>query len=90
MNIESPAILKIDVQGFELEVLRGAMECLKLIDSVYLEVSFKPLYKNQCDFDSIHKLLTDNKFEFEGCFEPSYAIDGSLIQCDVLYCKKHS
>jgi FkbM family methyltransferase len=39
-----PALLKIDVQGYELQVLRGAADYLELFDAVVLEVSHEPLY----------------------------------------------
>lgn len=44
-NIISCNLLAMDVQGFELEVLRGAHETLKHIDYVYTEVNKEELYK---------------------------------------------
>lgn len=38
-------ILNIDVQGFELEVLKGASETLKTIDAIYTEVNKVEMYK---------------------------------------------
>ncbi len=40
-------LLKMDVQGFELEVLKGAVATLDAIEAIYLEASFLPLYAGQ-------------------------------------------
>jgi FkbM family methyltransferase len=44
-EIVPPALLKIDVQGYELEVLKGAGEWLTSFASVVLEVSHETLYE---------------------------------------------
>lgn len=38
-------ILNIDVQGYELEVLKGATETLKSIDAIFIEVNKVEMYK---------------------------------------------
>jgi FkbM family methyltransferase len=38
-EIEGPAFLKIDTQGYELEVLKGSMSILRSIDAILLEVA---------------------------------------------------
>ena len=46
-DIARPALLKIDVQGYELEVLRGADDGLDRIDEILCECSFVELYSGQ-------------------------------------------
>ena len=46
-EIIRPSILKLDVQGYELEVLKGAPNILKYIDYIITEVSFVEIYNNQ-------------------------------------------
>ena len=46
-QLRPPTLLKIDVQGSELEVLKGAGALLGLIDWVYVECSFEELYAGQ-------------------------------------------
>lgn len=59
LNIQSIDILKVDVQGTELEVLRGAQMLLQeaRIDIIYSEVLFAENYAGQCDFGDIWNYL---------------------------------
>ena len=57
-------ILKLDVQGFELEVLQGANRILENAVSVELEVEFQELYKNQPLFGEISNFLNSKGFVF--------------------------
>lgn len=58
-EICSPALLKIDVQGFELEVLKGCHSMLNHFSYIYIECSFIELYKGQAlvheVIDFLHK-----------------------------------
>ena len=42
-----PIFVKIDVQGYELNVLKGSSELLKKIDYLLIEVSKNEMYQNQ-------------------------------------------
>jgi hypothetical protein len=46
-DLSGQALLKIDVQGFELEVLRGARDSLRKFRWIYVELSFVELYVGQ-------------------------------------------
>lgn len=52
-------MLNIDVQGYELEVLRGATKILKGVDIIYCEVNRDELYKGCPDISEIDEFLTD-------------------------------
>jgi FkbM family methyltransferase len=56
-------LLKLDVQGAELDVLRGAERLLRSILVIHAEVEFFPIYRDQPLFDSIFSFLTENRFE---------------------------
>lgn len=56
--------LKLDVQGAEADVLRGARNVLENVLVVHAEVEFVPLYKDQPLFGDIDALLRAHGFLF--------------------------
>lgn len=52
-------MLVMDCQGYEGEVLKGAIETLKHIDIVYTEVNRGPTYLNNIEIEGIDELLSD-------------------------------
>jgi FkbM family methyltransferase len=61
--------LKLDTQGTELDILRGAHEYLSTgrISVIKTEVSFLPVYKSQCTFSEIDQFLKSHGFLFVDC-----------------------
>lgn len=70
-KIEHPApiLLKLDVQGYEAEVLKGAQETLKKTKLVLIEASFIKLYKNQPLFDDVYSILKSAGFSYHGSLQ---------------------
>jgi len=88
LQLADKVLLKIDVQGYEAQVLRGATELLKRVTCVLLEVSFRPLYQGQGTFAEIHGLLQAAGFSYSGNLEQLCSpVDGSILQADALFCK---
>lgn len=52
-HLPRPDLMKLDIQGFELEALRGAPECLTSAKAVITEVSFIEYYEGQCLFHDV-------------------------------------
>lgn len=79
-------LLKIDVQGFEGEVLRGGENVLPHFDWIYAEMSFVELYKGQ---DLAHILidwLMDRQFDlYSVLVDPNAIKDGRPVQADFLF-----
>jgi FkbM family methyltransferase len=82
------ALLKIDVQGFEKQVLEGAESLLETLRAVYLEVSVQPLYQGQALAREILDHLERRGYEIwhmsPGWFDP---LTDRTLQYDVLLAK---
>lgn len=80
-----PVLLKVDVQGAELEVLRGAGSSLQFVDEVYVEASFVELYENQALADEVVCHLYGAGFSLAGIFNVSAGRDRQCLQADLLF-----
>jgi len=83
--IAAPALLKIDVQGFERQALEGCETLLDRIDTVYIECSFVELYAGQALADEIVGWLRDRGFALAGIHNLTVGRDGEAIQADFLF-----
>ncbi len=54
--------IKLDTQGSELDVLRGAQQTLRHCALLDVEVEFNPIYQNQPLFCDVDRFLRDNGF----------------------------
>jgi FkbM family methyltransferase len=64
LELRSPTLLKIDAQGYEANILKGAGETLNRIDMVLLEGSFKQMYEGEMLFSEILDLMQERGFRF--------------------------
>lgn len=80
----APWLLKIDVQGFELEVLRGSAGILALVAEVYVECSFLELYEGQALADEVIAFLLPAGLRLAGVFNIARH-HGEAIQADLLF-----
>ena len=55
--------LKIDTQGFEREVIKGASNSLQYIKGIQLEMSLNPLYEKALDFQDMYNFIKAEGFE---------------------------
>jgi FkbM family methyltransferase len=67
-------LLKMDTQGFELEVLRGAGRVLesKSVAAIYAEVSFVRYYENQPLFPEIYSFLYERGYRLVSIYESGF------------------
>ena len=87
-QIHEPALLKLDVQGYELETLKACTEILHKFNQVYVECSFIELYKGQAMADEVIDYLKQKGFALEGIYNVCYDCDGIAIQADFLFGKR--
>jgi FkbM family methyltransferase len=84
-QIARPALMKLDVQGAELDVLEGCGDLLQSIDYIYLEGSFVELYRGQALITDIVTFLSERGFAFRGIYNTSYTRDYGTTQADFLF-----
>jgi FkbM family methyltransferase len=82
-ELRRPVLLKLDVQGFELEALKGATRTLPSVDHIFAEVSFFPLYEGQPLASEIIKWLAERDFELAGVYHISFDRAGRSVQADM-------
>jgi FkbM family methyltransferase len=83
-DVARPALLKIDVQGGELDVLRGAGDLLDRFDDVFVECSFTELYEQQPLATDVLRYLFDRGLALAGVFGVQRGADGGCLQADLL------
>lgn len=79
-----PALLKLDVQGFELDALKGCEALLSAFDAIYVECSFEELYEGQSMFGDIAVWLHNHEFDLKD-IGPLHRVSGRVIQGDFLF-----
>jgi FkbM family methyltransferase len=78
--------LKLDVQGFELEVLKGAEASLPSIACVQAELSFVPLYHGSPLFLELIEYLAARGFRLAGLEEGHDDVrTGEMLQADGIF-----
>jgi FkbM family methyltransferase len=86
-DILEPSLLKLDVQGFELQVLAGCEALLSRFEWIYVECSFIELYEGQALADEVIAWLHERGFSLTGVYTMSYDHFGRAIQADFLFKK---
>ena len=62
-GLKYPNYMKLDIQGAELEALKGSINSLKSICCIELEIEFAELYENQPLFSETEQFLRKKGFE---------------------------
>ena len=83
--IEPVDLLKIDTQGSELQVLKGAAHSLQRTHLIWTEVSFRPMYEGSAVFPEIHEFLYRQGFRLYSLHEGFRGDDRELLQADALF-----
>jgi FkbM family methyltransferase len=61
-GITDVSYLKLDTQGSELEILRGATRLLRTVWAVHAEVEFNPIYRGQPLFGDVDTFMREHGF----------------------------
>ena len=78
--------LKIDTQGFENKVIKGAEKSLEQIDTIQMEMSLVPLYEDGLLFNDMYSLMAEKGYSLiaiETGF--SYQTTGQILKVDGIF-----
>jgi len=87
-DVQSPALLKLDVQGYELQALKGCEIFLHCFDYVYVECSFVELYTGQSSADEVIAWLREHGLILSGVYNLCYDSLGKAIQGDFMFSRR--
>jgi FkbM family methyltransferase len=79
------SVLKLDVQGGELPVLRGGREALARTTAILIEVTFVSHYENDATFGTLHAELVGQGFELIAMSETGRTLKGVPTWGDACY-----
>ena len=66
LDLITPMLVKIDVQGFEDRVLRGGERVIRQADFVLIETAFDRLYEGEATFPVVYELMSGFGFRYMG------------------------
>jgi FkbM family methyltransferase len=81
---EKVLAMKLDVQGHELKVLKGAVNTLKKTIFVLTELSNHETYKGGARYFEVDQLMRDNGFVLQNIFA-SYSYEKYMYEYDAIY-----
>ena len=90
-NIKNIDILKIDTQGYELNVLKGAIKTLKskIVKFIEIEITLENIYVGNPKFFEIDLIMNKNNFFIYRLGEFSYENQSDKLRSfDALYMKR--
>lgn len=85
LPVDAVDILKLDLQGYELQALKGAGQLLERVKVIVTEVEFVPLYENQPLFGDIDVFLRQAGFRLLNLYDLYTHPDGQLTSGDAVY-----
>ncbi len=90
-NTKPPYLIKIDTQGAELEVLKGAERVLGESELVIIEVSLFEFFKGGPQIYECMEFMKVKGFVVYDIFDPQYRLlDGALSQIDIAFVQDKS
>jgi len=84
-----PDLMKLDVEGYELEVLKGAVNCMKHCRYIILEVSFIERHIGQALFSQVACFMGQQDYEL-CAFPYRMPLGEEVFMADVLFKNKRS
>ncbi len=90
-RLPPPDLIKIDVQGFELSVLKGGQKTLQKTAYLVIELSLRQFYKDQPSLWQILRFLEENNFVMvsRGFEWKSSSNPAEILQLDAIFMNRN-
>lgn len=85
LELAEPLLLKMDVQGYEDQVLAGGGDTARRAAAIITEVSYETLYDGQPLFDAIYRSITGMGFVYKGSLEQTEDNAGRALFADGIF-----
>jgi FkbM family methyltransferase len=85
LSLPQPHLIKIDVQGYEQQVIAGGLQTIRQAKYCFVEMSFQHLYDESPLFGDIYQLMVDSGFRLIGVSSPMIGKSGRHLQVDGLF-----
>jgi FkbM family methyltransferase len=83
-------MLKMDTQGWDVEVARGTGNALERIAALISELSVQPLYEGMMPYHDALEFYTQEGFVLYDVTPVNRAADGTVVECDCLMIRKYA
>jgi len=88
-KLVSPYLIKIDVQGSELDILKGGIKALQGTEYIILETVLFEFFKGGPQIFDILEFMKEHGFVCYDIFDPGYRLlDGAMSQVDIAFVKE--
>jgi FkbM family methyltransferase len=86
IDLKANTMVKIDVQGYERDVLNGGLKTIAQAKFVLIEVSYEELYDNQPLFADVFDIMRSLGFTFAGTMtQMKHPGDGRFLDADCFF-----
>lgn len=87
LDLKHDILIKMDVQGHEDSVIKGATKILSRAKAVIAEANIENLLESQTSFAELVRLLAASEFHFIGVLEHGFLKDGRVASLDAVFTK---
>ena len=87
LELRDEILVKIDTEGYDLEVIHGGTELLRRGSVVIIEIMLVEAPGEQPDFGQFMKVLGEMGYMFRGCLGFGY-VEGVPLGCDAVFVKQ--
>lgn len=87
LQLLAPCLVKMDVQGFEDQVIAGGQSVISQSQMAMIEVNLESMYEGQARFTELVLTMQRLGFDYRGNVDQLCSPRGRIISCDCLFAK---